>query len=48
LRRTLFQYGRASPGNSLTAGITKQHAGYENRGSYGVGGTECHVYVRND
>jgi hypothetical protein len=32
----------------LTADITNQHAGYENRGSYGVGGTENHVYERND
>jgi len=32
----------------LTADITKQHAGYENRSSYGVGGTEYHVYERND
>ena len=32
----------------LTADITKQHAGYENRSSYGVGGTEYHVYERTD
>jgi hypothetical protein len=32
----------------LTADITKQHAGYEKRGSYGVRGTECHVYERID
>jgi hypothetical protein len=32
----------------LTADITKQHAGYENRNSYGVGGTEYHVYERID
>jgi hypothetical protein len=34
--------------NQLTADITKQHAGYENRGSYGVGGAEYHVYERID
>jgi hypothetical protein len=34
--------------NQLTADITKQHAGYENRESYGVGGTEYHVYERID
>jgi len=32
----------------LTADITKQHAGYENRSSYGVGGTEYHAYERID
>ena len=32
----------------LTADITKQHAGHENRSSYGVGGTEYHVYERID
>ena len=32
----------------LTADITKQHAGYESRGSYGGGGTEYHVYERID
>jgi hypothetical protein len=30
----------------LTADHTKQHAGYVNRSSYGVGGTEYHVYER--
>ena len=34
--------------NQLTADITKQHAGYEKRGDYGVGGTEYHVYERID
>jgi hypothetical protein len=34
--------------NHLTADITKQHAGYENRGGYGVGGSEYHVYERID
>ena len=29
-----------------TTDITKQHAGYENRNSYSVGGTEYHVYER--
>ena len=32
----------------LTADITRQHAEYENRGSYSVGGTEYHVYERTD
>ena len=32
----------------LTADITKQHAVYENRSSYGVGGTECHLCERID
>jgi len=32
----------------LMADITKQDAGCENRGSYGVGGTEYHVYERID
>ena len=32
----------------LTADITKQHAEWENRGSYGVVGTEHHVYERID
>ena len=32
----------------LTADHTKQHAGYVNKSSYGVGGTEYHVYERID
>jgi hypothetical protein len=32
----------------LKADITKQHAGCKNRGSYGVVGTEYHVYERID
>jgi hypothetical protein len=32
----------------LTADITKQHAGHEDRSSYGVVGTEYHVYERID
>jgi Leucine-rich repeat (LRR) protein len=34
--------------NQLTADITKQHFGHENRGRCAVGGTEYHVYERID
>jgi hypothetical protein len=34
--------------NQRTVNITRQHAGYENEDSYGVGGTEYHVYERID
>jgi len=43
-----FSYNVPLLKTQLMADITKQVAGCENRGSYGVGGSEYHVYERID